>query len=40
MLHPDKNIITNIDITRIVTPILSFKLTQAKNLRNLQFCYN
>lgn len=35
MLHPDKNIITNIDIPRIVIPIHSFKLTQAKNLSYL-----
>jgi len=29
MLHPDKNIIINTDIPRIVTPILFFKLNQA-----------
>jgi len=40
MLHPDKNIITNIDITRIVTLNLFVKLAQAQNLRNLQFCFN
>jgi len=27
MLHPDRNIIINIEIKRIVTPTLFFKLT-------------
>ena len=40
MLHPDKNIIINTDITRMVTLILFSKLTQAQNLRNLQFGFN